>query len=242
MHRNNAITVLPNYRLVPEHTGADIATDLQDFWKWFHGGGLTAYLSSQNSIIDLDFDHVLVSGDSAGGYMALMSALTQPESIMKAVLAQYPMTNYLRRVTVETNPDTTAPEESIIDDHIKNIKPGTVISSAIPPERMDLSYALSAYERYLEFFGKDTKLWPINLIEDVESMPPTWIIHGDADKAVSIEDSKAFVKKWGERGLKSEVRLDIREGEDHGFDDAIKEDEEKWLKDGLAWVQANWLA
>jgi len=34
VHRNSAIAVLPNYRLIPEHTGNDIQSDLASFWTW----------------------------------------------------------------------------------------------------------------------------------------------------------------------------------------------------------------
>ncbi|KAH7356325.1 Alpha/Beta hydrolase protein [Pyrenochaeta sp. MPI-SDFR-AT-0127] len=240
IHRTNSIVVLPNYRLVPEHSGADILCDLTDFWKWFHSGALGAFLSSQNLSLDLDYESVLVSGDSAGGYMALMSGLTQPKGSIRAVLAQYPMTNYLRRSKVSTYLNQDVPPSSMIDEHVASIKPGTVFSAATPPARMLLSYAFSAYGRYLEFFGDDKKLWPVNLIEDKDYLPPTWIVHGEADTAVSVEDSKVFAEKCKELdGV--EVRLVVRPGEEHGFDIGLKEDETEWLKEGLSWIQGIWL-
>lgn len=98
IHRTNSIVVLPNYRLLPEHSGRDILEDLSDFWKWFNAGGVDKFLStaSPSTPIELDHDRVLVAGDSAGGYMALMSGLLHRHANMKAILAQYPMTNSLR--------------------------------------------------------------------------------------------------------------------------------------------------
>lgn len=173
--------------------------------------------------------------------MALMSAMTEPKDGLKAVLAQYPMTNYLRRTKLKPGTDN-APDPKMIDDHIRAIKPGTVMSSDAPPSRSDLSYAMSFHGRYLEFFGNDEKLWPIHLLEDMDWMPPTWIIHGDQDTAVEIEDSEAFVEKWKNKRLESEIRFDVRPGEEHGFDIEIKENEQKWLKDGLTWIESKWLA
>ncbi|KAF2029909.1 alpha/beta-hydrolase [Setomelanomma holmii] len=241
IHRNSAITILPNYRLIPEHNGADITSDLADFWTWFHNGNVDKYLSSQSRDISLDYEHVLVSGDSAGGYMALMSALTLPRDRVQACLAQYPMTWYLRRSPAEEFLDEPAPGPEIIDEHMSSVTPDTVISSATPPARMRLSYAMSVFNRYLEFFGDDKKLWPMYLIEDKDWAPPTWIIHGDADTAVSIEDSREFVEKWKARGMGNEARLDVREGMEHGFDIGMRENEEKWLRDGLGWVEGKWL-
>jgi len=63
---------------VPEHSGAEILSDLDGFWTWSQrrDGRLASYLCSQNVGIELDFDHVLASGESADGYMTLMFGLT----------------------------------------------------------------------------------------------------------------------------------------------------------------------
>lgn len=232
--------VSPNYRLVPEHSGADVLTDLADFWRWVHGSGLTSYLASQGVDVELDFERILASGDSAGGYMALMSGLLQPKGSIKAVLAQYPMTDSLKREKSELFVDMPAPKEDLLNEHLEKVKPGVVVSSCVPPKRMDLSYVLSAYGRYLEFFGGDKSMWPLYLVDEKKWLPPTWIHHGSVDTAVSVEDSKAFVGKCEAIGG-LEVRLQIVEGEDHGFDTGAKEDELSWLKEGLRWVEEKWL-
>jgi acetyl esterase/lipase len=241
-HRTNAIVVLPNYRLIPESTGADILSDLNDFWTWFHAGNVTKYLTSQySSPIDLDYSRILVSGGSAGGYMALMTGLTQPQGTIKAILAQYPMSGHLNIEPSETFFGFPSPGPEVIDQHIASIRPGTIVSSATPPARLNLSYPMGAYNRYLEFFGYDKKLWPIHLIESKDWMPPTWIFHGDADSAVNIKDSLLFAEKWKKYIKGNECRLEVREGMEHGFDTSIKEDEEAWLREGLAWVEEQWL-
>jgi len=105
---------------------------------------------------------------------------------------------------------------------------------------MDLSYVLSAYGRYFEFFGGGTSIWPLYLINEKKWLPPTWIDHGDLDTAVSIENSKALGKKCEEIGG-LEIKLKVVEGKDHGFDTQVKEDEEPWLNKGLRWVEEEWL-
>jgi acetyl esterase/lipase len=233
--------VLPNYRLIPEHTGADIIEDLNDFWTWFKNKNVTTYLSAKHDNIELDYDHVLVSGESAGGHMALMSALTQPQGSIKATLAQYPMTNYLRCEPAPMFFGNPSPKPEILQEHLANINPGVVVSSGVPPERTGISYVLAAYGRYLEFFGADKKMWPIGLIEEAKHMPPTWIIHGGADSAVDVKDSQDFVAKWTESEVQGEVKLSVLPGKEHGFDVELKEDEEEWLKEGLAWIEKRWL-
>jgi acetyl esterase/lipase len=185
---------------------------------------------------------VLVAGESAGGYMAFMSGLTQPKDSIKAILAQYPMTNYARCKVVEVLFDgSIAPGPEFIEQHLSSITPSATVSSAIPPARPNLTYALSAYGRYLELFGKDEKLWPVNLIEDRTYMPATWIVHGDRDMAVSFDDTRVSVEKWAQFVKEGELTVEIVEGEYHGFDGVVKEDETGWLRDGLRFVEENWL-
>ncbi|KAH8641103.1 alpha/beta-hydrolase [Alternaria alternata] len=243
IHRNNAIVVAPNYRFVPEHSGADILEDLSDFWTWFNKGSVSDFLAShrKGGGIELDYEKTLVSGESAGGYMALMSGLTQPRGSIKAILAEFPMTNYLRIEKSDMYFDAPSPPESELAEHISTIKSGVVVSSGWPPARLSLNYLLAAYGHYLTYFGKDEKMWPIGLIEDKKWLPPTWVVHGDVDSAVSVEDSKKFVEKCKALGDNIEVQLEIRPGQEHGFTIPIKEDEEPWLKEGLAWVEGKWL-
>ncbi|KAF1963860.1 alpha/beta-hydrolase [Byssothecium circinans] len=247
LHRNNAITVLPNYRLVPEATGNDILGDLADFWTWFRGHGVERYLASQSSHVELDYEHVLASGDSAGGYMALQSGLTLPKGEIKVVLAQYPMTNYARRSPTDMPLGKRAPPHSFLNEYIASMTPGYITSSSNPstePQRGELSRALNAYNRFNEFFGLGKHLWPITTIESAHHLPPTTIFHGSDDTLVPVEDSKVFVDKV--RGLEkfkdTELRLVVREGKEHGFDIDMKEDEEAWRKEELQWIERKWLA
>jgi acetyl esterase/lipase len=238
MHRTSSIVILPNYRLLPESSGADILADLDDFWAWFNKRSVDDFLTSLNhDNLDLDYEKVLVTGDSAGGYMALMSTLTQPHS--KAVLAEYPMTNYLRCTPSEMFRGRPSPRESDLDDHLSSMKPGALVSSAFPPQRTNISYPMAAYGRYLDYFGQDEMMWPVGLVKKAgRKLPPTWIIHGDADTAVDVEDSKRFVEKCRKMmGEEVEVELEVSEGMEHGFDIEMKEDEEEWLKKGLEWVE-----
>lgn len=173
------------------------------------------------------------------------------------------MTNYLRRLPQPIFMGEPSPPASIIDvsnsstlfhdlrtltsavqEHMAQVQPGTIISGAPPRPRNRISYALSAYSRYNEFFGTGAHLWPISLISSARYLPPTIIIHGDQDTAVNIEDTKAFVKKakelLGGDSDGADVRLIVREGMDHGFDMDAREDEE-WVKDVVKWIEERWL-
>jgi acetyl esterase/lipase len=177
--------------------------------------------------------------------MSVHSALMTPPGLVKAMLLQYPMTSYLTRPATVPFHGQDAPGPKFIDEYISAIVPGTIVSSVVPPEKMDLSYALSIYGRWREFFGYTKDLLPIEAIEDAKSFPPTWIVHGEADTAVSVEDSKAFVKKVEEvlgEEIGKTVWLHVEPGVDHGFDGGLKEEDTPWLKEGLKWVEEQWLA
>ena len=183
----------------------------------------------------------MTAGDSAGGYLAIHSGLTQPMGTIKAILGCYPMTNYLRRKPQPFFMDEPSPPEAIIDEHVERINPDTVISGAPPRPRNRISYALSAYGRYTEFFGSGENLWPISLLPSVKQCPSTMIVHGTADNAVNVDDSRIFVMKTKEViGENADIILVQREGEDHGFDmDATEH--EKWVKDVMKWAEEKWI-
>ena len=62
-------------------------------------------------------------------------------------------------------------------------------------------------------FGKEIS--PINFIR--ADMPPTLIIHGDADKLVPIHQAEIFLKRCEDVGVKAPVKLVRKPGADHGW-------------------------
>ncbi|TVY89911.1 Methylphloroacetophenone synthase, partial [Lachnellula willkommii] len=119
---HSAIIVSPNYRLFPESSGLEILSDIRDFWAWIQND-LPAYLKNVGSEVTPDFSKVLAFGESAGGYLAIMSGLTQPD-LVSAVVAAYPVT-YLDsdwyRVASTTKAPMGAPQVpvSVFEEHVK---------------------------------------------------------------------------------------------------------------------------
>ncbi|KAF2734743.1 alpha/beta-hydrolase [Polyplosphaeria fusca] len=240
-HRNSAILVLPNHRLAPESSGADMLSDLADFWTWLHTAFPT-YLSSQDPSLKPDLSRILVAGESAGGYMAIQSALTLPPNSLRAVLAQYPMTRRLDFTPEDTPMGMPLTDRSPMDAHLAAMKPGDMASSATPPDRQFL-VLLSAYGLFDKYFGTGKDLWPITRVEDVDvgALPPMWIVHGEQDSAVPLWTSQVFVDKMRELGKGDEkVTLITAEG-DHGFDLEIEEEDVEWLKLALGEIEGVWV-
>lgn len=245
MHRNNAISVLPNYRLVPEASAADILEDLADFWAWLNDKGVDKFLASQGVDINLDYEHLFVSGESAGGWLAFHSAFTRPKGEIKAILVQYPVTQPLRRSSEDLAWGQQIQPKKWLDEKLAAlIKPGAVVSSANPylTDRLGLFFALNAHGRFDEFFGVGKHLWPITAVENFEFLPPTTIFHAAGDSVVRFQNSMDFVEKVQTIIPDVDIRLAYAGEGDHGFDGALKEDEEPWLKVELEWVESRWLA
>ncbi|KAH7134942.1 Alpha/Beta hydrolase protein [Dendryphion nanum] len=240
LHRNHAITILPNYRLAPEHTGNDILEDITDFWTWFQYC-LPDYVASKHPSIELDFSKVLVSGDSAGSWCALQSVLSLPQSTLKACLIQYPVVN-----AFPTSPDDTPfgesiPPKVVLDEFLASIVPGTIISGATPPARSWMSAMMRAHGRWNELFGSGKHIMPDTRIEDAEFFIPTYIIHGKDDSVVPVKWTHSFVEKA--KRLFPETRFElVTPPGDHGFDESIYENDEPWLKNLLKGVEEDWLA
>jgi carboxymethylenebutenolidase len=78
-----------------------------------------------------------------------------------------------------------------------------------------LSLSLSVFDprvsAVVEYFGG----LPDVLVKDVKSLPPTLILHGDADKVVPVSEAKALETLCRERKVPHEVR--IYPGQGHGF-------------------------
>ena len=128
----------------------------------------------------------------------------------------------------------------IVDEHVKAMTPGAVVTSAELPLRMDLACSMVQNGRVTEFLRGTKELFPVEMVALADSMPAVLILHGSEDSAVPVAGSERFVKALKERLPESAIRLDLRPGE-HGFDgDATIEQE--WLKEDVEFITGLWLA
>ena len=239
-----AIIVSADYRLMPEATGTDILADVSDLWKWI-GSDLQSFVSQKATMApQIDLDHVLVEGDSTGGWLAMQSAIMQPAGSIKAVIGLYPQLD-MRDPFFTTKYEKLMfgmpmlPTE-IVDAHVKAMAPGAVVTSAYLPSRLDLACSMVQNGRVVEFLGDAKELFLVEMVAQVDHMPAVLILHGKEDTAVPVGGSERFVKALKERLPESAVRLDVRPGE-HGFDgDATIG--EQWLKEDVDFITGYWLA
>ena len=241
-----AIIVSADYRLIPEATGMDVLSDVSDLWTWVNGE-LQSLLSSRTAAAappQIDFAHILVVGDSSGGWLAMQSALTQPAGSIKAVIGLYPQLDvrdpfFNTRFEKPLFGMPMLPAE-IVDSRVKAMAPGAVVTSAYLPSRLDLTCSLVQNGRFLEFLGESRELCPVEMVASAEHMPAVLILHGRDDSAVPVGGSERFVDALQKRLPGVPVRLDVRAG-DHGFDGEATMEEE-WLKADVDFVTGYWLA
>ncbi|OQV05508.1 hypothetical protein CLAIMM_10235 [Cladophialophora immunda] len=122
---HEAIVVSPDYRLLPESTGQAILEDVEDFWHWLTGGGMSkdnqtrGVPSFEDQVaqiapaVQTDLSRILVSGGSAGAFCAMHLALSHSgpspsRARIKSLLLQYPMVDVDCAWFREGNPEYDA--------------------------------------------------------------------------------------------------------------------------------------
>lgn len=242
---NDAILVMPDYRLMPEASGLDILQDVHSFFTWLLAPeNLQSHLPGE---ISPDLNNILVTGESAGGWLAIQSAFHAPNSI-KAVIAHYPMLDLRDKYYTQDyekhlfDPPIPQLDRSILRDFAANLRGNEVVTSAMPPARSEIFASMLQQGSFGKFFGDDSRLYPIEMLklDRVESVPPTWILHGKQDSAIPIDGTYRYVKVLKEKLADAKVHLSYREG-DHGFDNLppARLDEE-WVKEGVAFINQYW--
>lgn len=134
---------------------------------------------------------------------------------------------------------------SIIDDHLKTLKPTTVFSSDGDPDkvtvatRMPLALSIVKNGKFIDFLGREPELYPIDLLPDAKKLPPfIWLFHGKQDSAVPFEQSEYFLEHLEKHATHTTVRFDARDGE-HGLGGEERLSEE-WIREGIEGVSSVW--
>lgn len=250
----NAIAISVDYRLMPEAKGADILEDVKDFFGWLlTPGNLASHLPSDMKV---DLDNILVSGESAGGYLAFMSTMIAPSAI-KAAVIHYPMLDprdsFFTKPYVKHTFDPPVPQipTQVLAGHRAGLKGNETVSSAIPLARVPLAISMVQQGLVEELLGGERALYPIDLLDDGmikgSQLPPLWILHGKQDSAVLIEGTKRFLEKLREVAPDAAVHTSFEDG-DHGFDGHAPGDgkaatlDTPWVAEGIKFVEKYWPA
>ncbi|KAK6002408.1 hypothetical protein QM012_002046 [Aureobasidium pullulans] len=244
---HSAIIVSADYRLLPESSGLDILADLQHFYAWLHehlASFVASSFSQQNPTPDLS--NILITGESAGGYMAVQSVLLGETKGVKAVIAHYPMIDlkdawYSKpgRKVIWGQPPPTYPD-GWLDEQLAAARSAKPVTERIPKEgEPDLFVASLLEGRYTDILGNDSRLFPLeNLRSSMErgiSLPPIWMFHGQGDTLIPVDGTLKFVRE-----ARGGVKETIVPGAEHGFDDDSITLDTDWVLEGRRWLKIHW--
>ena len=153
-------------------------------------------------------DKLGVSGGSAGGHLSLTlgtrgtkgpekakDPIDRESSAVQAVACFFPPTDFLNY--------GQPGEDAVGVGILKNFKPAFGSQADTPEGRQSL--------------GKEVS--PASFV--TAKMPPTLIMHGDADKLVPIQQAELFVTRAKEVG--ATARLIVKPGQAHGWKDLLKD-------------------
>ena len=189
--------------------GREVLDDIADFWSWIKTSLPKAVAEMATGVV-ADTNNVLVAGESAGGYLAIQSALLQPDAGIKAVISQYGMLdNRIAHFTQKGEKYMAgAPQqpESEVDDYIRDMKKGAVRTETHPWELWLFICAVVQAGRYLDFLGDAKGVHAIDNLETAKSVPACWIIHGQEDSLVSLPGREMKPSTFADEMMRSPLK------------------------------------
>ena len=224
-----------DYRLAPETKLAGIMEDLEDALNWVHDKG--------PELFNADPENVVVAGASAGGYLALMSGVTDKAPRPKAILSCWGYGDILGDWCTQPNPAFGKGEAPDREEAYRGIGDKAIVSTG-----KDEYAARSKLFFYMKRFGKWTEIVsgidPLTEPEKLESFcpqrrigddfPPLLMLHGTRDSDVPVEQSEAMHAAMLEAGRESELVL--VEGGGHSLWGGDKKDIEAAFARSLEFV------
>jgi acetyl esterase/lipase len=178
---------------MPEHQGKDILADVDRFWEWYQSPDFEEIMRKLCPNMNGKFlrDELLVSGDSAGGFLATHSWLSQPKLHIKAMYLQYPMLRAYTRHRVDPYRGVELEKKHFygvadrIHGKMKEMEDNGTLKSrtdSIPPLGMDLAYTLSSATKEVMWNQKPATIshWrfrfqELDILERVEALVGTGI-------------------------------------------------------------------
>ncbi|KAL3492443.1 Alpha/Beta hydrolase protein [Aspergillus germanicus] len=228
VEKNRYIAISADYRLAPQVGVAEILEDVRDCIAFIRTE-LPSILGDK-----ADVSRLAVSGSSAGGYLALLAGLyIEPKP--KVIVPIYPITDPLGAFFTTPQPIPEGKHAASKDEMAPYLDPNAPVTtssgrSPADPRGYMYNYMLrtATLAQLLGIPSNDASgAAPYRISRNIQKhgLPPAYIIHGDADSAVGVEQADEVVGAMVGCGLT--VEYERVHGEDHLFDDKVEYENER---------------
>lgn len=231
--KHNLAVISSDYRFCPQATVADVLTDVLDGIA-FVRNGLVSHLPA-NAI---DPNRLAVSGSSAGGYLALLAGL-YAEPKPKALVPIYPIADPFG--SFFTNPQPAPFNLPLLSPEqlAASLDPSAPQQANCGPmgqdTRMNMYTYMLHHANLAQLYGLDRQARQdeaekFRIARNIfaKGLPPSYVLHGDADQAVGVEQADEVVGVMTGCGL--EVVYQRPRGKNHFCDTAEDFDSEPMFR------------
>ncbi|KAK4055563.1 hypothetical protein OIV83_000109 [Microbotryomycetes sp. JL201] len=228
-HKHGLTFISADYRLAPQVRLPDILSDVADCIKFIHSAEF-----SEKTGRTCDPSKLIISGGSAGGWLALLGGMgigyegcnLVPPPKPLAICAIYPISDLLDPFW--TNKQTKAsyfPRRVEANELEQYLNPESTVvgfSEATSPRSNFYHYMIQEgilAHLLLDGTGIDPSVFSVAQAiktKQVENPPPTYLVHGTIDDKVPIVQASDVAETLEQVG--AQVSFDVLEGKDHLFD------------------------
>lgn len=219
VNRYHFACISADYRLAPQATVKDIYDDVKHCIDFIRNGELSKHVPQRT----LDVTRLAVSGSSAGGYLTLLAGLyiePKPQIIMPI----YPITDPLGRFFTTPQPAPNgryAASEQELSQYLDKTKAASANCGKLPDDtRMHMYVYMLRNANLAKLWGvpDESAAAPFRIAQNIvkHRLPPTYMLHGDADKAVGVEQADEVVGVMVGAGI--DVIYERPVGKDHFLD------------------------
>lgn len=211
----NYALVSADYRLAPQASVSEILSDVLDCLAFIRND-----LAKHVEPGLLDTSRIAVVGSSAGGYLALLAALyAEPKPAV--VMAIYPITNPLGAFFRAPQPHALGKIEREVVAPYLDKKAEASSGTDANSNRNKLYYWMLQEAALSDLYGmqNDDEKYVIAAAmrkHGKSGLPPIYIVHGDMDRLVGVEQSDEVARAMKEVG--AVFQYERPDGLDHLFD------------------------
>ncbi|GAA6007141.1 hypothetical protein JCM10207_001523 [Rhodosporidiobolus poonsookiae] len=226
---HNLCVVSPDYRLAPQTRLPDILEDIASLLSFIRSDKFVAATGGR-----VDPSKVIVSGGSAGGWLALLAGtgtgfeaagLAPPEKPL-AIAAIYPITDLMDPFWVtKQHPVSYAKRVFTESEMAEYLDPNSAKTTFVPPGSTRSEFYTYMVQEgilanlLLDGTGLDPSAFSIArsiLSGAVDPVPPIYIVHGSIDDKVPPSQSLDVVAALEKKGVEHD--FEWLEGKDHLYD------------------------